>query len=76
MTKLLYAFCASMLLLCGCTTTFVHPSKTQAEVNRDLQECQFEARKATAGQSNPLIAVDTEHQLVRQCMSLKGYTVK
>jgi hypothetical protein len=57
------------ITLCGCATTVSQPGKSQLEADRDIQECKYEAMKASP--ENPLIALDIQSQ----CLKLRGYSL-
>jgi len=57
-----------ILLLAGCTTTFVHPTKTNAEYQRDIYECERDAA--------PAQEPGRVRHLVISCMGVKGWRVQ
>jgi hypothetical protein len=61
-----YLFVA--LLLAGCTTYFEHPTKSLAEIEQDIYECERDAAPA----QNPARA----DALIRRCMAVRGHRVK
>jgi hypothetical protein len=63
----------AVLLLQGCTSTWVKPGEDQAVASQDEKLCEFEATKASAigdrAYRRPLAYVD----VLYACMKAKGY---
>lgn len=64
--SLMVVFCT----LGACATTVTKEGATSAETQRDIAECQYEARKASP--DNPLIA----HGIAQDCLKLRGYGLR
>ena len=56
--------------LAACATTVTKEGATPAETQRDIAECQYEAKKASP--DNPLIA----HSIAQDCLKLRGYGLR
>lgn len=57
-------------LLCACATTVTKDGVSTAQAQRDIAECQYEAKKASA--DNPLIA----YTIAQDCLKLRGYGLR
>lgn len=57
-------------LLTACATTVTKDGATTPEMQRDIAECQYEAKKASP--DNPLIA----HGIAQDCFKLRGYGLR
>ena len=63
-----------LLTLSGCATTYYHDTKTEAEYNRDLYECQKVAEQRAANMGNAG-NVFMQAGFERECMTMEyGYT--
>lgn len=56
--------------LAACATTVTKDGATTPEMQRDIAECQYEAKKASP--DNPLIA----HGIAQDCLKLRGYGLR
>lgn len=61
---------AVLTMLGACATTVTKEGATPAETQRDIAECQYEAKKASP--DNPLIA----HGIAQDCLKLRGYGLR
>jgi len=61
---------AAFSMLGACATTVTKEGATTAETQRDIAECQYEAKKASP--DNPLIA----HGIAQDCLKLRGYGLR
>lgn len=59
---------AAVLLLSGCATKFVHPTKTEQEFDQDYYACQKE--------SAPVTHRWERDEMNDRCMKLKGWEIK
>jgi hypothetical protein len=65
------------LSLTGCAKYSVsRPDTSLQQASADSDACFYDAKKAVAGASNPLIARSQARSLTLQCMQLKGYSVR
>lgn len=65
---------ASLLLLQGCATgAWFHPTATEAKFRQDAMECEYDARKATAGIRSGMEAGYEQASLTRMCLQVRGY---
>jgi hypothetical protein len=63
-----------LLALAGCAVHFERPGATREQHDTDLEECKYEASKATASApGNALSTLPRQVSLVRECMALRGY---
>ena len=73
----LFLLC-SMISLTGCASyEWRHPTKTQADFDRDKIQCEYEAQKATAYYAYDFVAqveqAKQRTQIFNMCMQTKGY---
>ena len=79
--KKIALFSIIVFLLCvGCGHHYTHPTKSEAEINRDYLECDYEAELAIVaiplsrdGISSGIQKGFNKAMLIRKCMKLKGY---
>lgn len=58
----------------GCApNVWTKPGGTQAESERDIAECRYQASLATAGISSAVEQGLAKNDLGRQCLRLRGY---
>lgn len=69
MIKLITAVALVVSLAACATTTVSKPGAAPSQVNRDIQECEYEGMKASP--LNALIA----RQITVRCLKLKGYSL-
>ena len=69
MIKLITAAALAVSLAACATTTVSKPGATPSQINRDIQECEYEGMKASP--MNALIA----RQITVRCLKLKGYSL-
>ena len=61
-----------VLICCGCSVKWQHPTKSRAELQRDLEYCQRdvrEFRKELTGKDDPY----NEQVLINDCLRRKGW---
>ena len=69
-----YIVLAALVVCGGCTTTYYHPTKSEADYQQDMYECETIAnqRAADRGLAGNVFAVDDEK---KRCMTVKyGYS--
>jgi hypothetical protein len=65
---------ALIFLLSGCVAmTWRHPERTEAQMQQDMRECEYEAIKATAAIINSFEAGWMKGDIQRKCMEVRGY---
>lgn len=66
----------SAILLSACATKpmqWVHPELNGDKLNKDLNECEYDAAKANAAVLNPFMQGMQSQQMFGQCMKARGY---
>ncbi len=63
------------LLLSGCTTTMVHPSKSASDFQRDKSSCEYEAMRSVpmSASQNPFDIAFGRQEITRACLGEKGW---
>ena len=65
--KLLAAMAAGLMVVGCMPSTVSRPNTTNAELQQDFRECEYEGQKASP--ANYLLA----QQVARQCLKVRGY---
>ena len=61
------------LITYGCGHPFCHPDRTKMQIEKDLNECDYEAEKATGSMQVGAYRGLNLGKIRVQCMKLKGY---
>lgn len=63
------------ILLSGCTTTMVHPTKEASEFQRDKSSCEYEAMRSVpmSASPNPFEIAFGRQEITKACLGQKGW---
>jgi hypothetical protein len=69
-----YLIFGTIILLSGCTG-YMRPGVSATQEAQDEAQCHYEADKATASSSDPVMAGIAESDVETGCMRQRGYTL-